>query len=259
MTSLSVVIPALNEVENIPAVIAAVPTARLLEVGWDTEIVIVDNASTDGTGELAESLGARVVRQPLRGYGNAYRAGFAAVSSDVIATGDADRTYPFEALPELLGYLDEHDVDFLTTNRLHAANRQAMKSSHFLANHVLSATSRALFGHGVRDSQSGMWVFKREVWQGIRVTSPGMAFSQEIKNSAIRAGFAVREVPIEYRLRGGQVKLKALSDGMSNLRSLFEHRLSLRERDRAALEAAEESSPAALSGAMADYAPHTAK
>ena len=259
MTSLSVVIPALNEVENIPAVIAAVPVAQLREAGWDTEIVIVDNASTDGTGELAESLGARVVRQPLRGYGNAYQAGFAAVSSEVIATGDADRTYPFEALPELLGYLDEHGVDFLTTNRLHAANRRTMKASHFLANQVLSATSRALFGHDVRDSQSGMWVFRREVWQGISVTSPGMAFSQEIKNSAIRAGFRVREVPIEYRLRGGQVKLRALSDGVGNLRGLFEQRLSLRGRGRAALGQAEEAAPAALSGAMADYASHTAK
>jgi glycosyltransferase involved in cell wall biosynthesis len=257
MRSLAVVIPALNEAENIPAVIEAVPAARLREAGWYTEIVIVDNASTDGTGELAASLGAKVVYQPSRGYGNAYQAGFAAVSSDVIATGDADRTYPFEALPELLAYLEEHEVDFLTTNRLHAANRRAMKASHFFANHVLSATSRVLFGHKVRDSQSGMWVFRREVWQSISVTAPGMAFSQEIKNASIRAGFRVREVPIEYRLRGGEVKLKALSDGWSNLRSLFTHRMSLGKRSRAD-ERDSEAATAARSGAMADYAPSTA-
>lgn len=258
MRSLSVVIPALNEAENIPAVIDAVPVQQLREAGWHTEIVIVDNASTDGTGDLAADLGAKVVYQPLRGYGNAYQAGFAAVSSEVIATGDADRTYPFEALPELLTYLDEHDVDFLTTNRLHAANRRAMKASHFIANHVLSATSRVLFGHQVRDSQSGMWVFRRKVWQGISVTAPGMAFSQEIKNASIRAGFRVREVPIEYRLRGGQVKLKALSDGWSNLRSLFTHRLSVRKQSRDEVEPDSEAAPAALTGALADYAPSTA-
>ena len=257
MRSLAVVIPALNEAENIPAVIEAVPAARLREAGWYTEIVIVDNASTDGTGELAASLGAKVVYQPSRGYGNAYQAGFAAVSSDVIATGDADRTYPFEALPELLAYLEEHEVDFLTTNRLHAANRRAMKASHFVANHVLSATSRVLFGHKVRDSQSGMWVFRREVWQGISVTAPGMAFSQEIKNASIRAGFRVREVPIEYRMRGGKVKLKALSDGWSNLRSLFTHRMSVGKRSRAD-ERDSEAAATTLSGAMADYAPSTA-
>jgi glycosyltransferase involved in cell wall biosynthesis len=256
MRSLAVVIPALNEAENIPAVIEAVPAARLREAGWYTEIVIVDNASTDGTGELAASLGAKVVYQPSRGYGNAYQAGFAAVSSDVIATGDADRTYPFEALPELLAYLEEHEVDFLTTNRLHAANRRAMKASHFVANHVLSATSRVLFGHKVRDSQSGMWVFRREVWQGISVTAPGMAFSQEIKNASIRAGFRVREVPIEYRMRGGKVKLKALSDGWSNLRSLFTHRMSVGKRSRA--DERDSEAAATLSGAMADYAPSTA-
>jgi glycosyltransferase involved in cell wall biosynthesis len=256
MRSLAVVIPALNEAENIPAVIEAVPAARLREAGWYTEIVIVDNASTDGTGELAASLGAKVVYQPSRGYGNAYQAGFAAVSSDVIATGDADRTYPFEALPELLAYLEEHEVDFLTTNRLHAANRRAMKASHFVANHVLSATSRVLFGHKVRDSQSGMWVFRREVWQSISVTAPGMAFSQEIKNASIRAGFRVREVPIEYRMRGGKVKLKALSDGWSNLRSLFTHRMSVGKRSRA--DERDSEAAATLSGAMADYAPSTA-
>ncbi len=234
MRTLSVVIPALNEAENIPAVLAAVPVARLCEAGWLTEIVIVDNASTDGTGELAAELGARVVHQPMRGYGNAYRAGFAAVDSEVIATGDADRTYPFEELPALLAYFDEHEVDFLTTNRLHAANRRAMKASHYLANHLLSATSRALFRHSVRDSQSGMWIFRREVWHHITVSSPGMAFSQEIKNATIRAGYRVREVPIEYRRRGGEVKLNALPDGLANLRGLFSHRLRPNESGPAA-------------------------
>jgi glycosyltransferase involved in cell wall biosynthesis len=256
MRTLTVVIPALNEAENIPHVIAAVPLAQLRDAGWDTEIVIVDNASTDDTGKIAADLGARVVFQPERGYGNAYRAGFDAVDSDVIATGDADRTYPFDALPKLLRHLEARDVEFLSTDRLHAANRKAMKASHFLANHTLSAISRGLFEHEMRDSQSGMWIFRSYVWRSIEVSAPGMAFSQEIKNAAVHGGFRVEEVPIEYRVRAGKVKLNALSDGWSNLLHLFTHRLNAGAPGAAA--AGRGRVPAAREdGEMAECAPLT--
>ncbi|MGW2856439.1 hypothetical protein ACWDAZ_32240 [Streptomyces sp. NPDC001215] len=81
-----------------------------------------------------------------------------------------------------------------------------------------------LFRNGLRDSQSGMWVFRRHVWHGIDVRSTGMAFSQEIKNAATLAGYRTLEMPIEYRKRGGEVKLNALPDGMANLRQLLHHR-----------------------------------
>jgi glycosyltransferase involved in cell wall biosynthesis len=223
--NLSIVIPALNEAGNIKPVIDLIPVERLARLGWATEVIVVDNGSTDGTGQVARELGARVVLQAERGYGNAYRAGFEAATGDVIATGDADCTYPFDALPDLLRVLDERDVEFLTTDRLHPVNRASMKGSHFIGNHVLSFVSRFLFGHGFRDSQSGMWVFRRHVWHGLDVRSTGMAFSQEIKNDAALAGYRVLEVPIEYRMRRGEVKLNALLDGWSNLLALFSHRL----------------------------------
>lgn len=224
MGTLSIVIPALNEAQNIGPVLDSIPFERLDREGWSAEVVVVDNGSTDGTGQIAGRLGARVVHQPRRGYGNAYRAGFEVATGDVIATGDADCTYPFDMLPELLAVLVEHDVEFMTTDRLHPANREAMKNSHFVGNHVLSAVSRLLFGHGFRDSQSGMWVFRRYVWGGLDVRSPGMAFSQEIKNDAARSGYRVLEVPIDYRMRRGEVKLNAVVDGVANLAALFAHR-----------------------------------
>jgi glycosyltransferase involved in cell wall biosynthesis len=230
MKVLSVVIPALNEAENIPAVLASVPVTKLAEAGWETEILIVDNGSTDGTGDIARGLGARVVEQPERGYGNAYMAGFDAASGDVVATGDADQTYPFESLPEFLTVLEGQQIDFMTTDRLHHANRLSMKNSHFVGNHVLSLVSRLLFRHDFRDSQSGMWVFRRAIWKELDVRSPGMAFSQEIKNAAALAGLRVHEQPIEYRMRVGEVKLNAIKDGFDNLASLFEHRFRARKR-----------------------------
>jgi glycosyltransferase involved in cell wall biosynthesis len=225
MRSLSVVIPAYNEAENIEDVIASIPVARLAGLGWSTEIVVVDNNSSDGTGELARACGARVVFQPEKGYGNAYKAGFAAAEGEIIASGDADRTYPFDHLPELLAELDSSGADFLTTDRLHSANRGAMKHSHFWANHVLSFFCRLIFGHDIRDSQSGMWVFHRDVWAGVDVRSPGMAFSQEIKNAAVLAGYKVTETHIEYRVRGGDVKLNSVRDGVRNLAHLIGHRI----------------------------------
>jgi glycosyltransferase involved in cell wall biosynthesis len=203
---------------------ASVPARELAAAGWETEVVVVDNGSTDGTADVARSLGARVVEQPKRGYGNAYHAGFAAATGDVIATGDADCTYPFNALPGLLRTLVEQNIEFMTTDRLRRENRSAMKRSHAIANHALSALSRILFRNGLRDSQSGMWIFRRYLWHHLDVRSTGMAFSQEIKNAATLAGFRFLEVPIEYRKRGGEVKLNALPDGMANLQQLFKHR-----------------------------------
>ncbi|MFE2717900.1 glycosyltransferase family 2 protein [Streptomyces mirabilis] len=225
MKSLSIVIPALNEAENLSTVMGSIPHHELSAAGWRVEVIVVDNASTDDTADVARSLGAVVVSQPNRGYGNAYQAGFDAATGEVIATGDADCTYPFDALPHLLHILDARGVEFMTTNRLGLENRHAMKPSHTMANHALSALSRALFRNGLRDSQSGMWIFQRHVWKTIDVRSPGMAFSQEIKNAATRAGFRCLEVPIEYRVRGGEVKLNALPDGVANLRQLFSHKL----------------------------------
>jgi glycosyltransferase involved in cell wall biosynthesis len=225
MRSLSVVIPAYNEAENIEDVIASIPVSELADLGWSTEIVVVDNNSSDGTGDLAKACGARVVFQPEKGYGNAYKAGFAAAEGEVIASGDADRTYPFDHLPELLAELENSGADFLTTDRLHSANRGAMKDSHFLANHLLSFVSRLIFRHDIRDSQSGMWIFHRHVWSGVDVRSPGMAFSQEIKNAAVLAGYKVTETHIEYRVRGGDVKLNSVRDGFRNLAHLVGHRI----------------------------------
>ncbi|GAA0540312.1 hypothetical protein GCM10010172_21960 [Paractinoplanes ferrugineus] len=224
MQTLSIVIPALDEALNLPPLMKAIPVAELRSAGWESEVVVVDNASTDGTGDVARSLGARVVLQPKRGYGNAYRAGLAAASGDVIATGDADLTYPFDALPQLLRTFTMNNIEFMTTNRLLPRNRAAMKPSHAVANRALSRLSRSLFHNSVRDSQSGMWVFRDYVWRGLDVRSTGMAFSQEIKNSATMAGYRCLEVPIDYRVRAGEVKLNALPDGVANVLQLFEHR-----------------------------------
>ncbi|HEY2272753.1 MAG TPA: glycosyltransferase family 2 protein [Jatrophihabitantaceae bacterium] len=224
MRSLSFVIPALNENENIAPLMGLMPLHALRRSGWDVEVLVVDNGSSDGTAALARNLGARVIVQPARGYGNAYKLGFANASGDVIITGDADLTYPFDAAPELLTHFRRERFDFLNTNRLSRANWNAMKPSHVLGNRALTSASRSLFRVPFRDSQSGMWIFRRRIWEDLDVRSPGMAFSQEIKHEAAIRGFQCGEIDIEYRPRGGEVKLNAARDGFRNLVQLGVHR-----------------------------------
>jgi glycosyltransferase involved in cell wall biosynthesis len=225
MSTLSVVIPAYNERDNIAQTVSSIPVHQLAEEGTDVEIVVVDNGSTDGTGEIARAHGATVFVQPVRGYGNAYKAGFANCRGDIIATGDADLTYPFEILPDALAVLNEQRLDFLTTNRLAAPSRCAMLPSHVAANRGLTLLARLLFGLPFRDSQSGMWVFRRHVFTDLRLASGGMAFSQEFKVRAYRQGFRCAELPIVYRPRGGQRKLRPLRDGIGNIGQLVALRL----------------------------------
>lgn len=226
MPRLSVVIPALNEEPNIPATLAAIPVDRLRADGYDVEVLVVDNGSTDQTAAVARAHGARVLIQPVRGYGNAYKAGFANATGDIIATGDADLTYPFEILPDVLKLIERDNLEFVSTNRLAGLRPEAMKPSHVWANRMLTGVSRALFESlPFRDSQSGMWIFKRYVWSCLDVQSGGMPFSQEIKVEAYRNGFRCAEIPIEYRPRGGETKLRGVRDGARVAGQLLAHRM----------------------------------
>ena len=93
---ISIVIPALNERDGIIKTVQAIPTRELERIGYEVQVVVVDNGSDDGTGELARQAGAEVVSEPRLGYGSAFKAGFAHAKGDIIATADADATYPWE-------------------------------------------------------------------------------------------------------------------------------------------------------------------
>jgi glycosyltransferase involved in cell wall biosynthesis len=224
---ISIVIPALNEEAGIGAVLDQIPVKALNRAGYEVEKVVVDNASTDRTGEIARKHGAKVVYQPKRGYGNAYKAGFENASGDIIITGDADMTYPFDTVPAILDKMQQENLDFVTTNRLIAANKESLKGSHRFGNWLLSMVARVLYGWSFKDSQSGMWIFKREIWQQLDVRHGGMPFSQEIKIEAFMKGFRCAEAPIEYRKRVGEVKL-SVHDAWRTMKELFLKRLAVR-------------------------------
>jgi glycosyltransferase involved in cell wall biosynthesis len=219
-SKLSIVIPAMNEESGIRYTIDEIPVQKLSNLGYSTEIIVVDGNSWDNTVEVAKSRGARVIVEPRRGYGRAYKTGFQAAKGDYLATLDADGTYPAEMIPDLLHKLVEDNLDFLSTNRFAKLEPRAMTLSHHLGNKFLSFVGRLLFKSPITDSQSGMWVFKRSLLSLISVGSDGMGFSQEFKIRSFQNAVC-REVPICYRRRIGEVKFVTLTDGFRNLREML--------------------------------------
>lgn len=191
------------------------------------EVIVVDNNSTDRTADVAESLGARVIREHVRGYGRAYKKGFSVATGDVIITLDGDHSYPPDAISYLLEAFLHLEADFLNASRFPVRDRQAMSFKHKFGNFVLSMAMSLLYFRWVRDSQSGMWVFRRSILKGMKLTSDGMAFSEEIKIEALkRSDIRFNEISIQYSSRLGEIKLNPWRDGFYNLWFLLKKRFS---------------------------------
>ncbi len=226
MKKISIVMPALNEEEGIAKTIQAIPKGELEMMGYEVQILVVDNGSHDGTGELARKGGAEVILEPPRGYGRAYKTGFAQAKGDIIATADADSTYPVKDIPRLVKILEEGSLDFLTTNRFASMAKDAMSFRNKVGNTILSLTMRTLFGLNIKDSQSGMWVFRRSILDKLVLKSNNMPLSQELKIEACHfAKCRCREAPIQYAPRLGKPKESAWKVGWGNLLHLIKKRI----------------------------------
>jgi glycosyltransferase involved in cell wall biosynthesis len=226
---ISVVIPCHNEEDGIRAVIEQMPAVV-------DEVLVVDNASTDRTAEVARSLGARVVFEARKGYGRAYKTGFAQARGDIIVTMDGDGTYPPDSIPLLLYVLVEEGLDFMTARRWRSRSGEGKSPIRLLGNAILSGAMMSLFFKFIIDSQSGMWVFRRDVLKRIAPRSDGMALSEEIKILAFtHPELRCMEMPIYYGERIGESKLNLWRDGFGNLFFLARMRLTLGRRRRTAV------------------------
>lgn len=217
--------PALNEEESIGTTISMIPLEEIHALGYDTEILIVDGGSTDNTQSIASSLGAKVIVSH-KGYGRQYLTGFGSATGDIIVTADSDCSYPMEEIPGLISILESEKLDFIHTNRFAGMDHDSMLALNKFGNRVLTVTANILFRFGFKDSQSGMWVFRREILNSLRLEGKGMSLSQEIKIKAFTR-FLAREIDSSYRKRVGTVKLRKLSDGADNLWSLIKLRFTL--------------------------------
>lgn len=175
--SVSLVIPALNEERGVVATIRRAPRDV-------HEIIVVDGGSKDGTASLARAAGAKVIVEPRRGYGLAYKRGFEAASGDLIATADADGTYPVEMIPHVVDFLVRKDLNFVSCSRFPLSDAKSMHGMNKLGNVGLSLVASLLYMHPFRDVCSGMWVFRRSLLERLELRSEGWAFSNEFKLEA---------------------------------------------------------------------------
>jgi glycosyltransferase involved in cell wall biosynthesis len=213
----SVIIPTLNEAESIGEVIDSIPKDFA-----DVEILIIDGNSRDGTQDIAKAHGGRVINEPRPGYGRAYKTGFANAKGEIIATLDGDATYPAEEIPDIVKILIDENLDFITCDRLSKLHKRGVMSArHRIGNWTLTFLTNLLFGLKIVDSQSGMWVFRKDILKKFELTDNGMPLSEEIKIEAWSRGLKFKEVPIDYRIRKGEVKLKTWGDGYKNLKFLI--------------------------------------
>jgi hypothetical protein len=217
--SITVVIPCLNEEQGVERILRQMPE-------FVDEVIVVDNGSTDRSAEVARSFGAQVIQEEVRGYGRAYRKGFASARGDLIITLDGDHSYPVDALSYLLEAFLHLEVDFLNASRFPVRDRRAMSFKHKVGNLILSLAMSVLYFQWVRDSQSGMWVFRRSILERMKLTADGMAFSEEIKIEALKdPRIRFGEISIMYSSRVGETKLHAWRDGLQNLWFLLKKRV----------------------------------
>ncbi|HEY7960538.1 MAG TPA: glycosyltransferase family 2 protein [Solirubrobacteraceae bacterium] len=219
---ISVVIPCLNEAENIQQCVSKA-LAAMRKAAIPGEVVVADNGSEDASAKLAELAGARVVHQPIRGYGSAYLAGFAAARGRYIVMADADLTYDFDEIPRFLAELEDGG-DMIIGDRMSNIHPGAMPWLHrYIGNPLLSRFLNLLFHTGVSDAHCGMRAFRREHLERLDLRTTGMEFASEMVVRAAKAKLDIRQLPIEYHPRGGESKLSSFRDGWRHLRFLILH------------------------------------
>ena len=219
------IIPCLNE-ERTLGICIEKAFAAFARRGIRGEVVVGDNGSTDRSIEIAEALGARVVHQPVRGYGAAISAAAGAARGQYLIMADADDSYDWS---ELDGFIDalESGAELVMGNRFAGGIQAgAMPPLHrYLGNPVLSTVARWLHRSPIRDFHCGMRGFTRDAFAKMGARSPGMEFASEMVINAHRAGLDIREVPTKLYpdKRGRPPHLRSFRDGWRHLRLIIAH------------------------------------
>lgn len=218
---ISVVMPCLNEEETIGACVEKA-LEGIRRSGLPGEVIVADNGSTDRSVEIATVLGARVIHQPHKGYGNAYRAGFDAARGKYIVMGDSDNTYDFTEIPAFVEKLREGNEYVLGSRFAGTILPGAMPwANRYIGNPILTGLLNFLFGLKSSDAHSGFRAFTKDAYRRMRLQTTGMEFASELVINAARARLKVAEVPIIYYPRGGESKLNRVRDAWRHVRFML--------------------------------------
>ncbi|RLF49860.1 MAG: mannosyltransferase [Thermoplasmata archaeon] len=217
MKLISVLLPAYNEEGSIGDVIRAIPIRRLREMGFETEIIVVDGKSEDRTREIAKSFGAKVYIQPKKGKGDAVRFGLKKCRGEYIVMLDADNTYPADKIPLMIEILEKNSADVVMGSRFAGEIEDgAMTMLNYFGNLILSRMAYMMFpnGHKITDVCTGMWAFRASAIKNLKLEAEGFDIEAELYAKLVKEGCKIIEIPIKYNRRKDKPKLRAFKDGI---------------------------------------------
>jgi len=221
--SVLVILAALNEEAGI-----RLSLAELKMVLGDSRHLVVDGNSIDRTAKFAEEMGAEVLFQDGSGKGQAIAQAIKHVNSDIqyVVFTDADYTYPVKCVPEMIRILEENpEVGMVTGNRFtHSLTLSAMKSFFFVGNRILAWTQCLINGVHLNDPLTGLRVIRWRILKNWEPKSKGFDIEAEINYRVEKKGYRIVEIPIQYRSRIGEKKLK-LRHGLTILRRIVSESL----------------------------------
>jgi dolichol-phosphate mannosyltransferase len=208
---ITILLPTLNEEENIKSVIEDLPIPVLRSKGYHVNIMVVDGKSTDRTKEIAENLGAHVITQNGKGKGDGVRTAFSHADTDFLFMLDADGTYPSNYITEMLDLL-ENGYDVVMGSRLDGQIQTgAMTRTNYFGNKMLTLLANTLYGTKISDVCTGLWGFNRKVIKNIDLNSNHFEIEAEMFATCVKKKYKITEIPIQYKRRGeSQPKLTPL-------------------------------------------------
>lgn len=225
--AVSIVMPCLNEAESLPHCIANAHDAlqRIAKAhGLSGEIIIADNGSTDGSQDIARSLGARVVDVTARGYGAALIGGFNAAAGHYLVMGDADGSYDFTDSVAMIGAL-EQGAELCMGSRFKGGIKPGAMpwKNRYIGNPVLTGILNLFFRSGISDAHCGLRAIRKDAFQRLNLSGSGMEFASEMVIKASLHDLVIREVPatLSPDLRQRPPHLLPWRDGWRHLRYLF--------------------------------------
>lgn len=227
MNKLLILLPTLDEERGLNKIAKRIPLEQIKNLGWNSEVLVVDGNSSDGTERIALDSGFKFIKQIGYGKGAGIRTGFNYALKnkfDAVVMLDADATYSPEDIPKLISKLGDYDI--VTGDRLRGdlAN-DAMSTVNFFGNHVLTWIACNLFTEEVGDLCTGYWAFTNDALSKLELNSMRFEIEAEMFCSSTKNGLRIASVPISYGKREGEAKLGSISDGARILRKLLVRRL----------------------------------
>lgn len=212
------IVPCYNEELTIESVIkdakSAVPEAA---------IYVFDNNSTDKTSEVAQASGAIVKKEKRQGKGFVVQSMFNKVDADLYIMVDGDDTYDLSRVNDMIALVQHDEADMIVGNRLKTYSRKAFRPLHTFGNKLVRFLINKLFRANLKDILSGLRVMKREFVKNINIMSSGFEIEPEMTIKALKYGYVIKEIDINYRERpeGSHSKLNTLKDGILVLKTIF--------------------------------------